>query len=240
MIMNLPQYQTARVLINTLLNAGVRHIKICPHSPFPFIPGQFFLLRLRGKDGEYVERSYSAANFSSGDILEFVIRIEPHGKMSALIDQLKTNDVLDIKGPFGKFGFQSVPEDFRKLALVAGGVGIAPFRSMLQRMQSRDITAKIQLFYGFRTPNDFLFQSELEGMKRNFPFSIITAISEVKQPSSWTGHQGYIADFLSPTIFPPDHYTYALLCGPPPMVKTAREKLAAIGYAKTHIHLEAW
>lgn len=238
--MNIPQYQPAIVLDNSSLQTSVRHLTLGVSESLGFIPGQFFLLRLKGLDGEFVERSYSAANFNDGKTLEFIIRIESKGKMSGLINQLKPNDIIDIKGPFGRFGFQSLPNDFKKLVLIAGGVGIAPFRSMLKKILNDMVKNPIQLFYGFRTPEDFLFQSELEAMKRDLPLSFTTAISEESDSGSWTGHRGYIADFLSPTIFPPDHHTYALLCGPPPMVKAAREKLSALGYAKTHVHLEAW
>jgi NAD(P)H-flavin reductase len=235
----LTSYQPAKIISNGLIGENIRHLLVKPQEPLAFRGGQFFLVRLRDPKGDYVERSYSAANYSSGDLIEFVIRIEPLGHMSRIIDTLKPGDSLDIKGPFGRFGFGALPEKFDRLVLIAAGVGISPHRSILQEtFQSKD-TFPIQLFYGFRTPVDFLFEKEFKTYAESGRLQIIPTISEPSFPG-WDGLTGYVTDHFEGTMFEPAEGTHSLICGPPPMVKSTREKLFSMGHERKHVHVEAW
>jgi len=236
----LTSYQPATILSNDLLGNNIRHMIIAPQAPLPFEAGQFFLVRLRDEKGEYVERSYSAANYSDGKLIEFVIRIEPHGHMSRIIDTLKPGDSMDIKGPFGRFGFGGLPEDFERLVLVAAGVGISPLRSILQKTFQYDDTYPLQLFYGFRTPADYLFQKELESSVESGRLELFICLSEGTQFPGWEQQAGYVTDFFEGRIFEPSPGTHSLICGPPPMVKSTREKLFAMGHERKQVHVEAW
>ncbi len=212
-------YYPAKIIHNQAIGEHVRWLRLETDEVITPEPGQFFMLRLANAEGELVERSYSIANFSNGKIFEFVIRIEPEGRMSSLIPQLKTGDRVHLKGPFGRFGF--IPQGALKLCLIAGGVGIAPIRSIIQKYAAQ---FKIQLFYGFRAHHDFLFEQELQ----SYGFELITN----------TG--GYISDSLEGKIFAPDLATHTFICGPPPMVKATREKLFTLGFDRNHVHVEAW
>lgn len=235
----LASYQPASILSNTLLGESIRHLTIRPQMPVPFEAGQFFLVRLRDANGEFIERSYSVANYSSGDTLEFVIRIEPHGQMSRLIEPLQVGDTFDIKGPYGRFGFGALPQDFERLVLIAGGVGISPLRSMLQKSFHSAENYPIQLFYGFRAPNDYLFQSEFQQYAESGRLHIFPTISDASFPG-WQGLKGYVMEHFEGKIFEPTPGTHSLICGPPPMVKATREKLFSMGFDRKNVHVEAW
>lgn len=233
-------YEPATIVSNTVMGENVRHVIITPQSPLPFEAGQFFMIRVRDAAGELVERSYSAANFSAGEVIEFVIRIEPNGKMSQIIDTLQPGATLDMKGPFGRFGFSILPKEVERIVLIAGGVGVSPLRSMIQKSFQAHEKHPIQLFYGFRTPKDFLFQSEFEGFLRPGHFEIISSISKPADCPDWKGLTGYILNHLEGKIAGPDAGTHTLICGPPPMVKATREKLFSLGFDRQHVHVEAW
>lgn len=228
------EYLAARIISNTMVGENVSHLKVSLSQALAFEAGQFFMLRLRGSTGDFIERSYSAANFSSGDILEFVIRIEAYGQMSALIPSLSPESLIDVKGPFGKFGRMSLKEDPKKIILIAGGVGISPFRSFIQQSLFRGESFPIELFYGFRTGKDFLFQEEFKNSDR---LKVIPAISE--EDTTWTGERGFISEILSEYL-QPDPESQIFICGPPPMVKATREKLFSLGFDRKQVHVEAW
>lgn len=232
-------FYQAEVVSNESIGKGVRYLIIKPPQALSYEPGQFFILRLRDDKGELVERSYSAANYDQSGRIEFVIRIEPDGHMSGLIDYLETGFLLDIKGPFGRFGFGSIQQPIEKLVLIAGGVGISPLRSMIQKSFSSHDDYPLQLFYGFRNPEDFLFRKELEEYSTQERFDLIPSISQAGQ-QDWTGNVGYITDFLEGTIFPPESGAQCCICGPPPMVKSTREKLFELGFERSAVHVEAW
>lgn len=229
-------FYTAEVLSNESVGEHVCYLKISPPKAFQYHPGQFFILRLRDGNGENIERSYSAANWDDSGVLEFVVRIEPHGQMSSMIDQLKEGDQIDIKGPFGRFG--DVPADTKKLVLIAGGVGISPIRSMLQKTLSNGDEFPVQLFYGFRTGADFLFEEEIRTASEQDRIDVIPAVSEADE--KWDGATGFIHESLEGKVFEPGEGVHAYICGPPPMVKAARQQLYDLGFERKAVHVEAW
>jgi len=234
--MNSSLYTSAVVISNQPIGNQIRHLKIKADEPMPYEAGQFFILQLHHGSGECIERSYSVANFSNGPLIEFVVRIEAQGKMTQLIDRLTPGDQLSLKGPFGHFG--SISDSIDQLILVAGGVGISPFRSILQKSFQRKETFPIQLFYGFRTPQDFLFREELEHYTSTGRLTLIPLASEGAIDGE--GRTGFISDFLKGNIFSPKENTHCLVCGPPLMVKATKEKLLSLGFDRRQIHLEAW
>ncbi|MDF2379117.1 MAG: FAD-binding oxidoreductase [Candidatus Gracilibacteria bacterium] len=229
-------FHTADVISNESVGEHVRYLVITPPTSFEYHPGQFFILRLRDANGENVERSYSAANWDDSGQLQFVVRIEEHGQMSSLIDKLENGDQIDIKGPFGRFG--DVPDDTKKLILIAGGVGISPIRGILQKTVKNQDDFPVQVFYGFRTGDDFLFQDEIMTAAEAERVSVIPAISEAD--AEWTGNTGYIHESLEGTVVEPGEGVHAYICGPPPMVKAARQKLYDLGFERGAVHVEAW
>lgn len=232
-------FHSCTVISNEEVGAGVRHLIISRPEKLIYEAGQFFMLRLQDAKGTPVERSYSVANYDDSGKLEFVIRIEAQGQMTSLIDTLKEGDTIDLKGPFGRFGFGVIPQDMEKLVLIAGGVGISPLRSMVQKSFGREDSFPLQLFYGFRTADDFLFKEELMALSTQERFSIITAMSEASDTDP-SAPIGYISDFLEGQVFTPDANTHACICGPPPMVKATRAKLYELGYGRGNVHVEAW
>lgn len=232
-------YDQSKIISNDSLSESVRHLIIQPENFQKYKSGQFFMLRLRNQSGEYIERSYSVANYSEKEKLEFVIRIEPEGQMTSLIDKLNAEDSIDIKGPFGKFGFSALEGNPKKLVLIAAGVGLAPIRSMLQQTFGANDEYPIQLFYGFRFPENFLFRDELENYVSSGRLELITAAS-TKEDIDWKGNRGHILDFFKDKIFSPEEGSHCFICGPPAMVKESREKLFELGFERNQVHVEAW
>ena len=147
--------------------------------------------------------------------------------------------MIDIKGPFGRFGYPTLPEDTQKLVLIAGGVGISPLRSMLQKAVMDNSSFPIQLFYGFRNPQDYLFADELKTLSQSGRLEVLASISQ-GQDQEWDGMRGYISEALPEKIFSPEEGVNCFICGPPPMVKSTREKLFDLGFERKQVHVEAW
>ncbi|MDP3975992.1 MAG: FAD-binding oxidoreductase [bacterium] len=232
-------FVTAKIISNRLIGDAVRHLTVQPERQLDYEAGQFFLMRLRDDKGDYVERSYSASNFSNRESgIEFVIRIDPSGHLSPLVGRLAVGDTVDLKGPFGRFGL-AMAKDLKKLVLIAGGVGISPIRSIIQKSFSLNEAYPIQLFYGFRNDNDFLFREELQKYASSGRLELVTTVSTNNGTRAEHG-KGYIHLFLENRIFKPEAGVDCFICGPPAMVKETREKLLTLGFERGQIHLEAW
>ncbi|MHA1910102.1 MAG: dihydroorotate dehydrogenase electron transfer subunit [Candidatus Kariarchaeaceae archaeon] len=111
-------------------------------------PGQFYMLWLPEVD----EKPISACIV---DIEEGLIglSIKKVGHFTSEIHERKIDEKIGVRGPFGK-GFNYEKE--RKALLIAGGIGIAPIRSLFDYLKNQQ--EKIILIYGAQTVNELVFK----------------------------------------------------------------------------------
>ncbi|TSA54028.1 MAG: dihydroorotate dehydrogenase electron transfer subunit [Planctomycetaceae bacterium] len=88
-------------------------------------PGQFVMLRVKGREFPFLGRPISIHRLypSTNDLtMELLYRVV--GKGTSVISRLKPDDEIDILGPLGR-GFD-IFSHCKRVVLVAGGIGIAP------------------------------------------------------------------------------------------------------------------
>ncbi len=95
------------------------------------VPGQFVMLRITGGYDPLLRRPFgvfgplrSAPSSNGGVTLEIVYKVV--GKGTSIMSSLMPGEELDVMGPLGN-GFPDLEED-QELLMVAGGIGIAPFK----------------------------------------------------------------------------------------------------------------
>jgi len=110
-------------------------------------------------------KTYSLSSAPSDDHLMITFRdgISPYKRT---LQSVNPGDKATITQYGNDYGFQM--SAFRSSVLVAGGVGIAPFRSMLKEAIETHTTPDRTLVY-FNQTNDFLFQTELESWRERLP-----------------------------------------------------------------------
>ena len=87
--------------------------------------GQFFML----KSNTFLRRPISI-HYIDNDILEFYYQVKGEG--TKYLSQLEKDDILNIQGPLGN-GFDISFKD-KNILLVAGGMGIAPFKLLIEKL----------------------------------------------------------------------------------------------------------
>ncbi|MBI2575030.1 oxidoreductase [Candidatus Woesearchaeota archaeon] len=209
---------------------------------FSFVPGQFLMASidgLYGREGALVKRSYSIASSPlDKDYLELCITRADNGLFSVAMHELDTGDVVNISGPYGVFSLKlPVPEN---ATFIAGGSGIAPIRSMLRTLCSSPAPNAapngLRLFYGFRTPHEFIYRDELQGYAKKKKLVLHTTIDA--PADNWGGDVGFVPEIL------PKYSDYAksdaYICGPPVMVPAAIKVLSGLGFDGKRIYREQW
>jgi benzoate/toluate 1,2-dioxygenase reductase subunit len=107
-------------------------IKMAQGASLPFLPGQYVNM---GVPGSPQTRPYSFSSLPKDGLVEFFIRNLPGGAMSRyLFDRAKPGDTLSISGPYGTFYQRDIT---RPQLFLAGGTGLAPFLSMLEKIRHR-------------------------------------------------------------------------------------------------------
>ena len=105
--------------------------------------------------------------------------------------------------------------------MIAGGVGISPFRGMIRYAADIGLQIPIRLLYSARVPEEFAFQRELDGIARtheNVKIAYtLTRLNESKV--RWDGRTGRIDAAMiraaSENLEDPMYYA----CGTPDMVE---------------------
>ena len=150
------------------------------------------------------------------------------------LKEAKVGDWARIDAPYGQFTFES---EYPKIALLAGGIGITPFKSIIKNAIDKRLDSKITLFYGCRTEGDIVFKDELESMQgENENFKMICVVN---QPSSdWKGETGIITVDMIKKALPDFKENVFYTCGPPPMVKAMESIIGSLGLPKTQMKQE--
>ena len=195
---------------------------------FRHCPGQFVMLSVPAAG----EAPFSITSSPSRpQILELCVRRV--GRVTDALYRLETNDIVGIRGPYGN-GFPVEEIAGNDLLLIAGGLGMAPLRSLLwYALDHRDEFRRVTLMYGARTPEDMLFKEELVSLVDRRDMRCLLTVD--RDPSGrWTGHVGLLpALFEFAEITPAT--TYAAVCGPPVVYRFILEKLLDLGFSKDRI-----
>ena len=142
-------------------------------------PGQFNMLYLFGSG----EVPISISGRDSAGRLQHTIRSV--GRVTRAMSQLAAGDQIGLRGPFG-VGWPLAETEDRDLLVIAGGLGLAPVRQLLQLMVSGSLPCRrLLLLFGVRTPSDLLFRSELEQWAEHPQVEIRVTVD--RADSNWRG-----------------------------------------------------
>lgn len=222
----------ARVTAVTPLTAQEKLFTIeLPHGlSLNHDPGQFVQVTVFGV-GEAPISISSSPSRSNGTFELCVRRV---GDLTNVIHALEPGGIIGIRGPFGR----SFPlEQFRgkDLLFVAGGLGLAPLRSLINEvLDERGNYRRVIILYGARTPQDLLFRDELdEWLERDDVELHLT----VDQPTDeWSHGRGVITTLFGNISIAPRN-TIAIVVGPPVMYRFVLQELLRLNVAKGNIWL---
>ncbi|OEY66018.1 2Fe-2S iron-sulfur cluster-binding protein [Marinobacter sp. X15-166B] len=212
-----PEYHTARIEGLDQLSHDVTHLvlRIPSAQDVRFHPGQYLNIML--EDG--TPRSFSMASPPSGDLFDLHIRRVPGGRFTErLYDHYRVGDALDVELPLGEFRYQS--EERRPLLLVAGGTGLAPIKAIIESLREREDVPEIAFYWGVRGQHDLYMDSALRELGQGFQgFHYVPVLSQPE--SDWAGRKGYVHTAICEDISDFSRFD-AYLCGPPPMIESAK------------------
>lgn len=142
---------------------------------------------------------------------------------------------IKFAGPSGNF---VLPDDISvPVIMIAGGIGITPFYSMIHDALKRHSEREITLFYGNRTLADSAFIDEFFNLTEQLPhFKFIPVLEN--PPEEWTGAAGYITDELLVKNIPDLDKPMYYLCGSPTMVTAMQQMLQELQIPNDHIRAE--
>jgi len=192
-------------------------------------PGQFVQVSLFGVGEAPISLCSSPTQLDS-----FELCVRNAGRFTAALHRLKVGDEIGIRGPFG-VGFPVVPLEGNDVLLIAGGLGIAPLRSLINYIiDNRRDFGKVDILLGCRDPESMLFGSELDYWDQRIDINFSCSID--RSAPDWHGNVGLITALIPGVTLDPQK-TFAVACGPPVMYRFVVDELLKKGIPEAHIYL---
>lgn len=190
-------------------------------------PGQYVMFQL----APGLNRSYSLSDFTT-DTFTLVIKRVNEWKGSPIICDAPVGTIFSWMLPLGHFTLQNTPVS---KCFIGTGTGFAPLYCQMLGMISNNITdTTVGFVFGVRWEQDTFYTQEIVevGKKfRDFHYQPYLSRDTLEGYKLW-----YVTDWI--TSENTASYEEFYLCGSPAMVKSAREKLEALGIVKEKIFWE--
>lgn len=198
-------------------------------KPFSHRPGQCAMLSLPGA-GEGMFSITSSP--TRQDAMEFSIK--RCGVLTDALHALEPGSQITIRGPYGRpFPVDDVFAG-QNLLFVAGGVGLAPLRSVIDYCRAfRDRYGRIDIVYGARSKDDLLDYHEIVN-EWSVDRDVHVHLTIDREQEGWSGHVGFVPNYVKELAFDPNRI--AILCGPPIMIKFTLSGLLELGFSKDRMY----
>jgi len=206
------ELRVADIIFETPSSKTLRLVSKDKYLP-PFLAGQYIALFLE-VGGIRTSRPYSISSPpNQGGFYDITIRRVDNGLVSNyLLDEIKRGDLLITSGPAGNFYFNPLIHK-KKMVCIAGGSGITPFMSMMREIVECGLDRSVFLFYGNKTTDDVIFDSELSRLSERF--QNIHYIPVIEEPGAGcAGACGFITrDVLRDALENIEDKSF-FICGP--------------------------
>ena len=202
------------------------------HLGLKYDAGQFVWLSVGRSAFSLHQNPFSISSApASGERLQFVIK--ELGDFTSSVGQILEGTKAYIDGPYGNLTVSR--RDEPGIALIAGGVGIAPLLGILRQLHLEKDSRPTTLVYGNRVEEQIVYREELEQLARDHGTQIIHALYE--PTDDWKGHVGMIDDelirqtFASPKM---KNWLY-VICGPSAMMESVEDTFIDLGVPSRQI-----
>ncbi|MFZ0240678.1 MAG: FAD/NAD(P)-binding protein [Desulfobacterales bacterium] len=198
---------------------------------FAYKAGQFAELSITGK-GE-IPIGIASSPTEKGFLLFTVNRV---GLVSTALHNMRVGDIMGVRGPLGNcYPWETFAG--KSVVIIGGGFAFTTLRSSIVYMldpANRKKFKDIHVIYGARTPGMLLYRDELAAWEKRDDIHMHITVDATDDPG-WKYNVGFVPTITDQKAPAADGDTYAIVCGPPIMIKFTQPVLENLGYSNNHI-----
>jgi ferredoxin-NADP reductase/bacterioferritin-associated ferredoxin len=197
---------------------------------FPLTPGMAMRITIDSPTGKQV-RTLSLASSPTKDYVEFAVR-DSDSEFKKMFRTIKPGTHVVVAPAKGAMDFK--PD--KPAVMLAAGIGITPFRSMINYVKDSGEKTPMWLFYGNR--DQIPFENELNTIAATTPQVKVTHV--LSNPGAqWQGAKGRVDEAFLKEVVPtlPNDAVYYIV-GPPQMVMATKGALQGLGIPNDRISIE--
>ena len=157
------------------------------------------------------------------------------GKNTFAMRQMEVGDVMGFRGPYGNtFPLEKLCG--KSVVFIAGGIGLAPVRCVIWNvLDLRDQFKDVTIVYGARTVADLVYKRELEEWGKRADVKLWATVDPGGQSPDWKGEVGFVPAIVEKAA-PKAQDCFAVVCGPPIMIKYTLPVLGKLGFPDEMIY----
>jgi sulfhydrogenase subunit gamma (sulfur reductase) len=197
---------------------------------FAYHAGQFAELSVAGL-GE-IPIGIASSPTENGHIMFTVNKV---GKVTSHLHNMQAGDVMGVRGPLGNwYPWENLKG--KNVVIVGGGFAFTTLRSSIVYMLHPDNRADygdITVVYGARNPGMLLYKDELVAWEKRDDITLHITVDGTEDPS-WPYNVGFVPAITKEKA-PSSENAYAIVCGPPIMIKFTLPVLSDLGFAPERI-----
>jgi NAD(P)H-flavin reductase len=199
-------------------------------AAFTYMPGQFAELSVAGL-GE-VPIGIATSPTEKGFIKFTVNKV---GKVTSHLHNMEAGEIMGVRGPMGN----SYPWDVlegKNVVIIGGGFAFTTLRSSIVYMihpENRSRFGDITVVYGARSPGLLLYKDELAAWERRDDIKMHITVDATNDPD-WKYNVGFVPTITKEKA-PSAENSYAIICGPPIMIKFTLPVLTDLGFPPERI-----
>lgn len=217
---------------------GLMDFLYLPSRPLAYQPGQYmeWTLDHEHADSRGKRRYFTLASSPTERSLRIGVKfVEASSTFKqALADHSWPGASIVAAQIAGDF---TLPRDSdRKLAFIAGGIGITPFRSMVKYLTDRRENRDVVMLYANTCYEEILYQNVFQKARRDFRFRPVYIVSDASSvPPSWEGLLGRIDAALIERQIPDYRDRLFYISGSPALVRSVQRALDDLGIDKSDV-----
>jgi sulfhydrogenase subunit gamma (sulfur reductase) len=216
----------ARLLDIVEMTPDVKLFMVEKPKDLSYRPGQFLMVSVWGA-GEVPISITSTEGIQE----EIELCVRKVGLVTSALHDLKPGDLLGVRGPFGN-SFPVEKALGKDVLFVAGGIGLAPLRSLVNFVLARKSDfGRLAMIYGSRNPSEVLFSEDLTRWAEG---GMEITLTVDKKDEGWQQNVGLVTDFLAKQSIDLKGGR-AFICGPHIMIKNVMRDLSLMGMPAANI-----
>lgn len=212
---------------------GVESFIFEPRKPLAWKAGQYlhYLLHHEPTDDRGSDRWFTVASapFEKRVMITTRFADEKSSSFKKKLFSLAPGKSIEISVVEGDF---IIENPAREHVFIAGGIGITPFRSMLQYLLDRQEARPIVILYGNERQDDIAYREVLDAAEGELGVRTIYAVASGAARGQYPG---YIDAKLVRKAIPDFRERMFYISGPQAMVKALRKTLLAMGVHRSRI-----
>lgn len=197
---------------------------------FNYTPGQFSEISVPGK-GE-IPIGIASSPTEKGFLM---FTINKTGVVTRYLHNMKEGDIIGVRGPLGNW-YPWEKLEGKNVVIIGGGFAFTTLRSSIIYMlhpENRDRFKDITVVYGARSPGLLLYRKELAEWEKRDDINVHITVDATDDPQ-WPYNTGFVPTITEEKITTSKD-AYALVCGPPIMIKFTQPALEKVGFKPEQI-----